>query len=53
VNAEPRVRRLVARILVLIVVFLLGIAFGKALDDNPQPGQSTTFVRTFYPVSSK
>jgi hypothetical protein len=45
--------RLVAGIVVLLVVFLLGLAFGKALDDNPQPGQSTTFVRTFYPLSTK
>jgi hypothetical protein len=45
--------RLVAGIVLLIVVFLLGIAFGKALNDNPEPGQSTTFVRTFYPFSTK
>jgi hypothetical protein len=60
VNAEPRPqrrppprrvnrRRLVAGIAVLLVVFLLGLAFGKALNDNPKPGVSTTFVRTFYP----
>jgi hypothetical protein len=46
-------RRLVAGLVVLILVFLLGLAFGKALNDNPKPGESTTFVRTFYPVSSK
>jgi hypothetical protein len=63
VSAEPRPRRrppprrvnrgrLVAGIVVLLVVFLLGIAFGKALNDNPKPGVSTTFVRTFYPDTS-
>jgi len=46
-------RRLIAGILLLIVVFLLGIAFGKALNDNPNPGGSTTFVRTFFPLSSQ
>jgi hypothetical protein len=46
-------RRLIAGILLLIVVFLLGIAFGKALNDNPKPGGSTTFVRTFFPLSSQ
>jgi hypothetical protein len=44
--------RLVAGIVLLIVVFLLGIAFGKALNDNPKTGDSTTFVRTFFPLSS-
>ena len=45
-------RRLVAGVVLLIVVFLLGIAFGKALNDNPKPGESTTFVRTFFPLST-
>jgi hypothetical protein len=45
-------RRLVAGVVLLIVVFLLGIAFGKALNDNPKPGGSTTFVRTFFPLST-
>jgi len=40
---------LIAGVAVLLVVFLLGLAFGKALNDNPKPGVSTTFVRTFYP----
>jgi hypothetical protein len=64
VSTEPRPRprpprrrvnrgRLVAGIVVLLVVFLLGLAFGKALNDNPKPGESTTFVRTFYPLSSQ
>jgi hypothetical protein len=48
-----RRRRLIAGIIVLIVVFFLGLAFGKALNDNPKPGGTTTFVRTFFPLSSK
>jgi hypothetical protein len=64
VSAEPRPRprpprrrvnrgRLVAGIVLLVLVFLLGIAFGKALNDNPKPGVSTTFVRTFFPLSNQ
>ena len=45
--------RLLAGIALLIVVFLLGIAFGTALNGNPKPGDSTTFVRTFFPLSPK
>lgn len=51
---RPRVNRgrLIAGLVVLLVVFLLGLSFGKALNDNPKPGVSTTFVRTFYPGTS-
>jgi hypothetical protein len=45
--------RLLAGIAVLIAVFLVGIAFGAALHDNPKTGESTTFVRTFFPLSPK
>ena len=41
--------RLVAGLLVLVVVFLLGVAFGRALDDNPDSGKTRTFERTFQP----
>jgi len=44
-------RRLLVGIAILIVVFAVGVAFGAALQDNPSPGDSTTFVRTFLPVS--
>jgi hypothetical protein len=43
--------RLIAGIVVLVLVFLLGLAFGQALNDNPNPGESTTFVRTFRPFA--
>lgn len=46
-------RRLIAGIVVLILAFLLGIAFGKALNDNPKTGESTTFVRTFFPLGTQ
>ncbi len=52
---RPRSRlrrgRLIAGILLLVIVFLLGLAFGQALHDNPNPGESTTFGRTFRPFA--
>jgi hypothetical protein len=45
--------RLLAVFAVMFVVFLLGIAFGVALHDNPKTGGSTTFIRTFFPLSPK
>jgi len=35
--------------LLLLLVFLLGIALGQALHDNPKPGGTQTIVRTFRP----
>ncbi len=32
------------------VIFALGVAVGDALDDNPQPGGSVTYVRTLEPL---
>ena len=34
----------------LLLVFLVGIAFGQALDDAPEPGGVTTSVRTLTPL---
>jgi hypothetical protein len=34
----------------LIVVFVVGIAVGEALHDQPQPGQGQTLVRTLRPL---
>lgn len=35
---------LVVRVLVVAAAFVVGVALGAALDDNPEPG-TTTFVR--------
>jgi ferric-dicitrate binding protein FerR (iron transport regulator) len=46
---RSRRRRLVrplALALALVAVFVVGIAFGQALDDAPEPGGLTTSVRT-------
>ena len=43
----PTRRRIVVWALVLALVFALGVALGEALNDNPQPGSTTTQERTF------
>lgn len=51
-GAQPR-RRLLRWVLLgaaLVLVFLVGIAFGQALDDAPEPGGMTTSVRTLTPL---
>jgi hypothetical protein len=35
--------------LLVLLVFLLGIALGQALHDNPKPGGTQTIVQTFTP----
>jgi hypothetical protein len=39
-------RRVVVWVLVLALVFAVGVALGEALNDNPQPGSTTTQDRT-------
>ncbi|MBA2641346.1 MAG: hypothetical protein H0U82_00280 [Actinobacteria bacterium] len=36
--------------LALVAVFAIGVAFGQALDDAPESGKVTTFVRTLEPL---
>ena len=38
--------RWLVRLVVTAVVFALGLAFGQALDDNPEPGATFTSERT-------
>ena len=33
------------------LAFLLGIALGSALDDNPEPGRTATYERTYLPAT--
>lgn len=42
----PTRRRIVVWALVLALVFAIGVALGEALNDNPQPGSTTTQERT-------
>jgi hypothetical protein len=56
VSARPRrhrrrykLRGLVS-LLLLAVVFVLGVALGEALNDNPKPGGAQTIERTLKPL---
>jgi hypothetical protein len=52
-HKRPRRRRfvrLLALVLGLAAVFVVGVAFGQALDDAPEPGGVTTSVRTLTPL---
>ena len=40
-------RRRVAWALVFLLVFAVGVAFGQALEDNPQPASTITHDQTF------
>ncbi len=47
-------RRLVGwllRLAVLAVVFVAGLAIGKALEQSPSPGGTQTIVRTLEPLT--
>ena len=40
------------RALVVLLVFLFGVALGQALHDNPNPGSTLTFERTLHVPTS-
>ena len=40
----------VAALLLLALVFLVGLALGRALEEGPEPGGTVTQVRTLQPV---
>jgi hypothetical protein len=42
--------RIAAVALGIVVVFVVGIAVGEALHDNPAPGGGQTLVRTLHPL---
>ena len=43
----------ILRLAVVAVVFVAGVAVGKALDDAPNPGGSQTIVRTLEPLTAE
>ncbi len=38
-----------ARVAVVVLAFAIGVAFGRALADNPDPDGDRTYVRTLKP----
>jgi hypothetical protein len=41
--------RLILGVLLLVLAFLLGIAFSRAIDERPERGDDVTIVRTLTP----
>jgi hypothetical protein len=46
-----RRRRRIALLVLTVLVFVVGIALGEALHDNPVPGRTQTFETTVDPGS--
>jgi hypothetical protein len=44
------VRKLLAAAAGAVVVFVVGVAVGESLHDNPRPGGTQTLVRTLKPL---
>jgi hypothetical protein len=44
------VTRVVLGLVAAAIVFVVGIAVGEALHDNPKPGGTQTLVRTLRPL---
>ena len=42
--------RRLAFVLAVLFVFVLGLSFGKALNDGPEPGVTQTSIRTLEPL---
>ena len=43
-------RRLIAAAVMAVVIFVIGVAVGESLHDNPKPGGTQTLVRTLKPL---
>jgi hypothetical protein len=44
------VRKLLAAAAGVVVIFVIGVAVGESLHDNPRPGGTQTLVRTLKPL---
>lgn len=42
--------RVAAALLLLALAFAIGVAFGQALEENPDPGGTQTSIRTLKPA---
>ncbi|MGN6797710.1 MAG: hypothetical protein ACTHKS_06135 [Gaiellaceae bacterium] len=43
-------RKLLAAVIGAVVLFVVGVAVGESLHDNPKPGGTQTVVRTLKPL---
>jgi hypothetical protein len=50
VSTRERVGRVVLGIVVVVLAFLLGMAFARTLDDRPKSSGTVTDVRTLTPL---
>jgi hypothetical protein len=48
-----RLGKALLAVLAVAVVFVLGIALGKALNDGPDKGHTVTYVRTLQPLQQQ
>jgi hypothetical protein len=44
------VRKLLAAVVGVVIIFVVGVAVGESLHDNPKPGGTQTLVRTLRPL---
>jgi hypothetical protein len=44
------VRKVLAAVVGAVVLFVIGVAVGESLHDNPKPGGTQTIVRTLQPL---
>ena len=49
-SGRDRIARFVLLVVCAVLVFLLGIAFARTLDERPASGGAETIVRTLTPV---
>jgi hypothetical protein len=50
-SAGRRIVGWIVRLAVIAVVFVAGLAVGRALEDAPSPGRTQTIVRTLEPLT--
>ncbi len=43
-------KRVLAAVIVAVLLFVIGVAVGESLHDNPKPGGTQTIVRTLKPL---
>ena len=43
-------RRVLVAVAAAVVLFVIGVAVGESLHDNPKPGGTQTIVRTLKPL---